>query len=137
MHELLTSNEIHDIIASTIGRTPASNIPTEDRFARVSGQASSCHGHVPSAATLFSRHVLTESQAWHHRAMMEGDGPEAADRPPLPKKPRNPWFIFGGAASHAGITSIKSGLWADMTDEEKLPYVETFQEISTQGGGLQ
>eukprot|EP00969_Alexandrium_andersonii_P115379 5102561-Alexandrium_andersonii.AAC.1 len=54
------------LIASTFARTPASNIPSEDRFARVSAQHGSCHGRAPSVSTCATRHMLCELQAWHH-----------------------------------------------------------------------
>ncbi len=57
------------LIHRTLSHVPASNIPTEDRFARVSVQHQACHGHVPCLSSLASRHILGEAQEWHHLAM--------------------------------------------------------------------
>ena len=129
----MESCEMHNTITGALGHVPATNIPTEDRFARVSQQAGSCHGHVPSLSTMRSRHMLGEAQAWHHVAMSKSVSQQDSRVEPLAKKPKNSWIVFLSSPPDVGNCPLKSELWRRMTPEQKLPYQERFRELATQG----
>ena len=65
---LLANDEMKAMIREVLKAAPSNNIQNEDRFARHRNHAVSARGHAYDAASIASRHVLSEATAWHSRA---------------------------------------------------------------------
>jgi hypothetical protein len=103
----LQAPQVLTMLTHTFGTMPASNIRSEDRFARQSAQQFACHGRSPSIATAAARHVLTESQCWHHVAMeklVASRAKQGVEQILVPSQPRSAYNLYVKDQRAAGLS---------------------------------
>ena len=129
--DLLNDTHVSRLISHTFRATPVSNIPCEDRFARQSAQHFACHGRVPFFSTLAARHVLCETQAWHHIAMDKRAADfqsEQQDVSPDHMAHRSGWHAFVSQNRTSADLASLGIRWQQMSSEEKQAYYKEAEE---------
>ncbi len=117
---------VRGLVYHTLRATPSNNIPNEDRFARQAAAQSMTHGKSVSLATACTRHVLTETQAWHHIAAECSPAAKPVAQPRVARAPRCPWDAFVRMCEAPLDLQGKAQTWRSMSEEERRPYREAF-----------
>jgi hypothetical protein len=132
--DLLEAGPLKSLVSDVLEYLPATNIPSEDRFARVSHHHDK-HTRACRISTVAASHVLTEMQGLHscalHALSQRRDTTHTtAAAATLAGPYSSAWRAFVAAEPHSGDLSFKSAAWLQMTDEEK----SLFQKVGRRKG---